>query len=221
MKLTDISTPWRRALAWLDMHFVDHGVVRAIYANFHDLGGGMYRSSQPSPAQIRRYQKRFGLRTIINLRGRHDYGSYFYEEEACRELGIAFTDIKLYSRTPPEVEEIHAMDALFRSIEYPALMHCKSGADRAGLAAALYRILHLQHPVAEAKAELSWIYGHFSHAPTGVLDFFFDQYLAYQAHTPIPFLQWVDEVYSRSEVRRQFRADRGSSWLVDKVLRRE
>ena len=41
-------------------------------------------------------------------------------------------DIKLYSRTPPEIEEVHAMDELFKKIEYPALLHCKSGADRAG-----------------------------------------------------------------------------------------
>lgn len=221
MNLTDISTPWRRFLAWVDMHFVDHGVARAVYNNFHALGGGMYRCSQPSPAQIRKYHRRYGIRTIINLRGQHDYGSYFYEEETCRELGIALIDIKLYSRIPPEIEEVHAMEALFRSIEYPALMHCKSGADRAGLGAALYRTLQLGQPVEEAKRELSWIYGHFSHARTGVLDFFFEQYLAYRAHTPIAFMEWVDTIYNHKALRARFHADRGSAWLVDKILRRE
>ena len=101
MKAPD--TPLRRFLAWLDMHLVDHGFVRAIYNNFYDLGGGMFRSSQPSPAQIRKYHRKYGLKTIINLRGEHDYGSYFFEKEVCEELGIALHDVKLYSRNPPEV----------------------------------------------------------------------------------------------------------------------
>ena len=52
----DISTTGGRIAARLDMHLVDHGAIRAVYNNFYDLGGGMYRSSQPSPAQIRKYQ---------------------------------------------------------------------------------------------------------------------------------------------------------------------
>ena len=81
--MKDISKPWGRFLAWLDMHLVDHGFVRAIYNNLYDLGGGMFRSSQPSPAQIRKYHRKYGLKTIINLRGEHDYGSYFFEREVC------------------------------------------------------------------------------------------------------------------------------------------
>ena len=101
----DISTTGGRIIAWLDMHLVDHGAIRAVYNNLYDLGGGMYRSSQPSPAQIRKYQQKFGLKTIVNLRGAHGYGSYALEREACEKLGIALHDVKLYSRTPPEIEE--------------------------------------------------------------------------------------------------------------------
>ena len=35
---------------------------------------------------------------------------------------------------------------LFRTIEYPVLIHCKSGADRAGMMAVLYRHFHLGEP---------------------------------------------------------------------------
>ena len=217
----DISTPTRRLFAWLDMHLVDHGCVRAVYNNFYDLGGGMYRSSQPSPRQIRKYQRRFGLRSIINLRGRHGYGSFFYEEETCRRLGIQLHNVKLYSRTPPTVVEIHAMRELFAKLEYPALLHCKSGADRAGIAAALYRILHLGHPVAAAMKELGWKYGHFKRAKTGVLDFFFAQYLADNAREPMAFLDWVDNVYDEKALKSQFREEGWANLVVDKVLHRE
>ncbi|MCZ4304738.1 tyrosine-protein phosphatase [Zoogloeaceae bacterium G21618-S1] len=217
----DISTPMGRFLAWLDMHVVDHGFVRAIYNNFHDLGGGMFRSSQPSPAQIRRYHRKYGLRTILNLRGESEFGSYTLERQVCDELGIAFIDAKLFSRGAPSRARIHMLKDLFASIEYPALMHCKSGADRAGIAAALYRILHLGHPVADTMSELHWRYGHSKKARTGVLDFFLASYVAYNAHTPIDFMAWVDTVYEDEALKQQFRSDGWSSLIVDKVLHRE
>ena len=219
--IMDISTTSGRIRAWLDMHLVDHGAVRAVYSNFYDLGGGMYRSSQPSPAQLRKYQQSLGLRSVINLRGAHGYGSYALEKEACAQLGIALHDVKLYSRTPPEIEEVHAMDALFKVIEYPALLHCKSGADRAGLGAALYRILHLGHPVEAAMAELGWKYGHFKQAKTGVLDFFFATYLVRNAAQPIDFLEWVDTEYNRESLQARFHDEGWASLIVDKVLHRE
>jgi protein tyrosine/serine phosphatase len=217
----DISKTGGRVLAWLDMHLVDHGAIRALYNNFYDLGGGMYRSSQPSPAQLARYQKKYGLRTVINLRGPHGYGSYALEKEACDKLGLALHDVKLYSRTPPEVEEVHAMDELFKTLEYPALLHCKSGADRASLAATLYRVLHLGHPVAEAITELGWTYGHFRHSATGVIDFIFARYLADHARQPVAFMTWIDNAYDADAIRTEFRPGSWSALLVDKVLRRE
>ena len=221
MKPDTLHSRSGRLLAWLDMMLVDHGLVRAAYANFYDLGGGMYRSSQPSPAQLRKYVEKIGLKSVINLRGRHDYGSFFYEEEACAELGLELHHLKLYSRTPPSVEEVHAADELFKRIRYPALLHCKSGADRAGLASVLYRVLHLGHPVAEAARELHWRYGHFRQAKTGVLDFFFASYLADSAREPMDFLQWVDTRYDELALKARFRDKGWASLLVDKVLHRE
>src|SRR6185369_14979496 len=53
----NLRSPGGRFAAWLNMHVVDHGLVRSVYNNFYDLGGGMYRSSQPSPSQIRSYHR--------------------------------------------------------------------------------------------------------------------------------------------------------------------
>ena len=146
---------------------------------------------------------------------------YALEKEACAALGIALHDIKLYSRTPPEIEEVHAMDELFKQIEYPALLHCKSGADRAGIGAALYRILHLGHKVEDAMSELGWKYGHFKRARTGVLDFFLATYVARNQRSPIGFLEWVDTEYSRLETQTRFREEGWAGLIVDRVLHRE
>lgn len=217
----DISTRSGRVRAWFDMHLVDHGMIRAVYNNFYHLGGGMYRCSQPSPAQLAKYQQKYGIRSVVNLRGPHGYGSYALEKEACDQLGLALHDVKLYSRTAPEVEEVHAMDELFKSMEFPALMHCKSGADRAGLGSALYRILHLGHRVEDALAELNWRYGHFKGAKTGILDFFLASYVARNARSPIGFLEWVDTEYDRDVLEASFHEEGWSSLIVDKVLHRE
>lgn len=220
----NLSTRTGRLLAWLDMHLVDHGVIRAVYNNFHALGGGMYRLSQPSPSQIRRYQRTHGIKTIVNLRGSNGYGSYALEAEACHELGIKLVDLRMYSRQPPTVELLDETKALFDLIEYPALMHCKSGADRAGLGSALYKHFRLGVPIAELR-ELSPRYGHFNFGATAVLDYFFARYLSDNARQPIAFIDWVHTRYDKLALHADFvreRKDRSmGDWFVDKVLRRE
>jgi protein tyrosine/serine phosphatase len=217
-----LDTPWRRLLAWLDMLFVDHGLFRVLYNNLYALPGGLYRSSQPSPTQIRKYQRKYGIKTIINLRGADQTLRYALEEDVCRELGITLINHKgILSRSAPETQAVLATQALFDSIEYPALIHCKSGADRAGFAAALYRIFRLGEPVAKAKAELDWVYGHLKGSKTGILDFFFERYEASNAAQPTSFNQWLNEQYVRDSVKADFKVRGWADFIVDKLLRRE
>jgi len=142
----DLSKPLGRLKAYLNMQLEDHGFIRSIYNNFYALPGGMYRCSQPSPAQIRKYHRLYGIKTIVNLRGENPYGGYALEVATCRELGIELIDFNLYSRDMPSVEEVLGARDLFKRIAYPALMHCKSGADRAGLGATFYRHFRLGEP---------------------------------------------------------------------------
>lgn len=218
----DVRSFSGRLLAYLDLLFVDHGLFRVFYNNLYALPGGLYRSSQPSPGQIRKYQHRLGIRTIINLRGADDSGRYALEAEECRRLGITLIDFKgILSRSAPYVEVTQAAQEMFASIEYPALIHCKSGADRAGFGAALYRFFRLNEPVAEAMRELSWKYGHFKGSKTGVLDFFFEEYLAANAREPIEFMHWLTTVYNRDQLKQAFHTRGWADFLVDKVLHRE
>ena len=101
----------------------------------------------------------------------------------------------------------------------PALMHCKSGADRAGLAAGL-AILFEGGTSAQALRQLSWRYGHFRRSPTGVLDAFFIHYAAV-AEGRKKFLDWVRDDYDEAALGKTFRAHGLSSFLTDRVLRRE
>lgn len=219
--LTDRVPDWLRpAIAWLDLSLVDHGFIRAIYSNCHRVTPDLWRASQPAPYHIRRFA-RAGIRTVVNLRGASDTGSYRLERDACRRWGVRLADFSVNSRDAPRKEVVHSAARLFAEIEYPALVHCKSGADRAGLMCALYMMLREGRPVEEAMRQLHWRFGHVRQAKTGILDFFFEQYRDYARATPIGFLDWVDEVYDPLAVRHAFKSRRWANVLVDRVLRHE
>jgi protein tyrosine/serine phosphatase len=209
-----------RLFWYFDMLVIDHGIFRMLYVNRHRLGGRAWRSAQPAPHHIRALERR-GLRTIINLRGERLCGAYWLERDVCERKGIRLIDFQVRSRGAPAREEIKAARDLFRQIEYPMLMHCKSGADRVGLMSVLYRFFQEGVPLAEAKKELSLRYGHVRQADTGILDRFFEQYLEDNRRRPMPFLEWVDTVYDPVALKRDFRAAGWARRLVDQILKRE
>ena len=205
---------------YFDMLLIDHGIFRMLYVNRHRLGDRAWRLAQPAPHQIRALKRR-GLKTIVNLRGERLCGAYWLEQAVCARKGIKLIDFQVRSRAAPTREEIKAARELFAQIEYPMLMHCKSGADRVGLMSALYRFFQEGVPLEKAKKELSLRYGHFRQADTGILDRFFEKYLEDNKHRPMPFLEWVDTVYDPVALKREFRAAGWASRLVDGILKRE
>lgn len=205
---------------YFDMLFLDHGIFRIFYVNKHRLSHQAWRSAQPAPFHIARMANH-GIRTVVNLRGDRLCGSYWLEQQACRKAGIALVDFQIRSRAAPTREELRGARELFDRIEYPMLMHCKSGADRAGLMSVLYRVFKEGVPVEEAKQELSLRFGHIRQADTGVLDYFFERYLEDNARRPMPFIEWIETVYDADELKRSFRAKGWANRIVDSVLRRE
>ena len=97
-------------------------------------------------------------------------------------------------------------------------MHCKSGADRAGIMSALYLILNENKSVKEAKNQLSFKYLHLKYAKTGILDAFFDSYLK---DNNKPFLKWVKEDYNPEQVKASFKVKKISEIISSYILRRE
>lgn len=216
----DLDAPGARMQAWIDAMLVDHGFLRAGWTNFHKIDDGVFRSNQPSPRRIRRLAA-MGFKSILNVRGETKVGSYVLERDAAAQAGLTLVDHKLFSRGLPHPADVHAMDEIFRTIEKPFLIHCKSGADRAGLAAALYVLLAKGGTPDEAMAQLSFKYLHIKAADTGVLDHFLATYAAYDAATPTPFLTWIDTVYDRDAVKADFKANKAARFLVNRILRRE
>lgn len=208
------------AYDYADMLLIDHGIFRLAYLNKHRIGATAWRSAQPSPADIRR-MARAGIKTIVNLRGERDCGAFRLQVAACRRYGIRIVELVVKSRGAPTKAQVHEADALFASVEHPILMHCKSGADRAGLASTLYLILKEDLPVQEAIGQLGARFGHFKQADTGIIDAFFQRYLDDTLKQPMPFRTWVDTVYDPDALLRDFKSGRWANVVVDRILRRE
>jgi protein tyrosine/serine phosphatase len=209
-----------RLRAWADLLFTDHGILRLVHLNAYRVSPQLWRSAQPSPLDIARMAKK-GLRTIINLRGGRSHGAWQLEREATEKRGIAVVDCVLSSRSAPDREMVLALPALFASINYPALAHCKSGADRAGLFSALYLLIVEKANAKTALRELSLRKGHFRYAQTGILDAFLEAYRDEGETKGKTFLDWVREDYDAAALQARFAPKRLSSLIADRLLARE
>lgn len=214
-----MSVPMNRLQATFDMFILDHGFFRVPWRNLHEIAPGVWRSNQPSPSQIRDLERR-GMRTIINVRGTSTMGSHALERDTCEKLGLTLVNSRLYSREAPRVEEVERLFAAFEAAEKPMLIHCKSGADRAGLASALYMLWSGQPPE-EAMRQLSWRYLHVRHAKTGVLDLFIETYVAAHRETGIGFRDWLHYEYDKKALTAAHRSSGAGNVLVDRILNRE
>jgi protein tyrosine/serine phosphatase len=215
-----IAGPYQRFLAWSNMVLADHGVFRLIYLNQHKVTPKFWRAAQPAPHQIRAAAEA-GIRTIVNLRGGREHGSWTLEKEIADELGLDIVDFVVRSRGAPEKEILLGARAFFDSLRYPVLIHCKSGADRAGFTAALFLLLHENRPLEEAMAQLAMRYGHFRFSKTGILDRFFELYRDQGRDKGLDFETWVRDVYDPEALERDFRAGFWSDLVVDRLLNRE
>ena len=217
----DLSTPGGRFRAYLDYLWNDHAYLRLGFSNAHALPGGMIRANQPWPFQLRAWKRR-GVKTIVNLRGGFGASFYAFEKDACARLGLTLRDFTVASRDVPTAAQVRGAKALFEAIEYPALMHCKSGADRAGLMAVLYMHFREGLPIGEAVKQLSPRFLHIRAGHTGVLDYVFERYLAEAEPAGIGFLDWVESpAYDPPAMKAHFRANWWGRLLVDRLLRRE
>ncbi len=217
----DISSKPGRMRAERELVLGDHGFLRESFQNLHKISDVMWRSNQPNPRQIADHVRLRGIKTILNLRGPSTRGYYLLEKEACEAHGVELIDFQVFSRDTPTVERVLEAKALFESIAYPALMHCKSGADRAGLMSVLYAIFQLGEPVSVAVRQLSKKYLHMREGKTGLLDAFFETYLEAEASTGIAFEDWLTTEYDREQVKEDFLKSGKGKLRLDWILRRE
>ncbi|XDZ65101.1 sulfur transferase domain-containing protein [Alphaproteobacteria bacterium LSUCC0684] len=211
--------PRRGLRDWLDLMLKDHGFLRLWWHNLDEFRPGIWRSNQPTPGRVKVAAAQ-GIKTIINLRGPRSDGGWRLEKEACDAAGITLVDFTIRSRAVPDRETVLAARELFQSVEYPILMHCKSGADRAGIMSALYLLLMEDADPATAAEMLSLRYLHVRQAKTGLLDAFVAAY-APAAASGTSFLDWARHDLDPEAIAANFHSSTWAERLVDQLLRRE
>jgi protein tyrosine phosphatase (PTP) superfamily phosphohydrolase (DUF442 family) len=162
--------------------------------------GRVIRSAQPT-SQLPGWIRDYGLRSILNLRGGStDDWWYDAELKAAESSGVAFYDFPLKATRRPTRDELLVLIDTLRSCPYPLLIHCKSGADRTGLASALYLMIRRGIPPEQAERAFTLEHGH---VPIGGPEHLHEPLTEYAAwlaergltHSPDRFRDWIRAEY--------------------------
>jgi len=215
----DLSTPRGRFAAYWRHFWHDHAFVRLAASNAHWLSDEMARANQPWPFQVKAWRDR-GVRTIVNLRHGAD-AHHVLEQAACDRYGVKQVSFPLTALEAPSREQVLGAKALFDNLEYPAMMHCKSGADRAGLMSVLYMHFRQKQPISKAIRQLDFKFGHIRHGFPGVLDHCFETYIAEVEPLGVSYEDWVrSEAYDPAAIKADFKARWWGKLLTGRILQR-
>ncbi len=176
--------------------------------NLHTvLPGAVYRCSQPSASNLEAVVRRYGIRTVVNMRGVSDPTPWYLEEcRATQRLNVSLEDLSFSAGRLPSVPAIRQLLEVLDRSERPLLIHCHQGADRTGLASALCLLLYTDAGLPEARQQLGLRTGHLPIGRTANMGRFFDLYeewLAAQGkeHSPHRLRHWVRHDYCAAECR--------------------
>jgi protein tyrosine/serine phosphatase len=199
----DINDPEERKRSYWHVKWLDHGVLRTFWHNFDQVADGVYRSNHPDHKRFEAYVA-LGIKTVLNLRGVAQQPHYLFEEESCEKLGLELVTVQMSARQAPKTERLILLLEAFETVERPFLLHCKSGADRTGLAAVIYLMVHEGQTLDQARHQLSFRFLHIRRTATGILDHFFDVYAARNAQSPIAIADWIKTEYDPEALTQSF-----------------
>ncbi len=136
--------------------------ILQVTGNFHEIiPGELYRSGQLSPDKLADYVQKYKIRTIINLRG-EQIGERWYDEEVAfsQQNHVRHINFGMISERQLSRENAFALISLMKDAPKPLLIHCQAGANRTGLAAALYLAAISKQSEFQSELQLSLLYGH-------------------------------------------------------------
>jgi protein tyrosine/serine phosphatase len=134
-----------------------------IVGNVHVVeGGALYRSAQLNEARLADVIAAHGIKSVINLRG-ENHGLWWYDDEikVTAARGVSHFDVRMTALRDTDDATVTQLMETLRTAPRPMLIHCESGSDRTGLAAALYVRFLKEQPAEVAAGQISFRYGHF------------------------------------------------------------
>jgi protein-tyrosine phosphatase len=122
--------------------------------------GRVVRCAQPT-TQLADLIRDHHLASILNLRGGSSKDWWYVAEvRTAQANGVAFYDYPLSATRRPSRRDLLVLTDVLERCRYPLLIHCKAGADRTGLASALYLMMSRGEPPEQAIRAFSLAYGH-------------------------------------------------------------
>ncbi|WP_413580423.1 dual specificity protein phosphatase family protein [Bdellovibrio sp. HCB288] len=130
--------------------------------NFHEVEKGeLYRSAQLDGLELKRYIKKHGIQTIINLRGAEPLSFWWQQETSvAKAMNVLHYNIPMTAEEIPHRKNLIRLISLFDMVPRPILIHCQGGADRSGEAAAIYQMIYAGKSKEEALKQLTFKYRH-------------------------------------------------------------
>ena len=200
----DISSPSGRFWAHVHFHLMDHAFLRVFWNNFHQVCDEVYRANQPSPSHLKSYKDK-GIKAVLNLRGFTQQSYALFEEDSCKKLGLVLVSVPLSGGSAPQPEKILEIIGIMENLPKPLVLHCKSGADRAGLASVIYHLVVLNTPFPIARKQLSLRFLHLKFSRSGILDFMLDTYEKEQKISGLSFRSWIKNKYDPNKLTKEYR----------------
>ena len=149
--------------------------------NVHVVEPGLaYRSGRLSPSTLEVVVTDYGIRSIISLVPPAP-DEYWYRAERTLSAAkhITHYEMPLSAENELTTDQLRVLLMLLRGAPKPMLIQSTSGADRSGLAAAIFKYAVASRSVEEAKGQLSIRYGHVPclWTGTGAMDASFQRFL--------------------------------------------
>jgi protein tyrosine phosphatase (PTP) superfamily phosphohydrolase (DUF442 family) len=175
---------------------------RSALGNFGVVEPGLvYRSAQLDPKTLSRTIRKYGIKTVLNLRGPNPTAAWYRAElESTLESGASQIDIPLASDQYLSRYQARTLLQTLETADRPILIHCQFGAERTGLACALVELLQENGSIEKAAAQFS---PYFLFLPIQDGAIMRGHLTAYQGwlgaqrikHDPIRLRQWIAEEY--------------------------
>lgn len=162
--------------------------------------GAIYRSGQPTGAEMDGLVTRLGLRSVLNLRGERGGSAWLAEErEVTESRGVEHHTVRLSAKNMPPAQRLREIVEILDGAPRPLLFHCQGGVERSGLVGAVAVLLD-GGDLAAAREEFAISKGFVPWISRSELPRVLDRYEAWLAatgasHTPDRFRAWVAEEY--------------------------
>ena len=148
-----------------DTTYVTSAVSNILFENnLHEVvPGRFYRSGQMSREDLDATIRKYGIKSVIDLRLKTDSSteSSISERQVVEKNGGRYYHVPLKSNRAEQRDRLEDLLTIYDGATLPILVHCSSGTHRTGVASAMWLLDKEHESIKQAEDQLSAKYGFF------------------------------------------------------------